>query len=124
MWSTVFLAGFFSNVASCASPWPAAPRDRAATINLTLDEKVALCSGCNAGYGTPTAFSPYVGWSAGVPRLDIGNLLWEDGPQGVADGLLGVTAWPSAMTVAQSWRPDLFETWGRAMGAEQRAKGS
>lgn len=126
MWSTVFLAGLFSNVARCASPWPAAPRDRAAAAmaNLTLDEKVALCSGCNAGYGTPTAFSPYVGWSAGVPRLDIGNLLWEDGPQGVADGLLGVTAWPSAMTVAQSWRPDLFETWGRAMGAEQRAKGS
>jgi beta-glucosidase len=127
MWSTVFLAlGLFTNVARCASPWPEAPRVRAANVvaNLTIDEKVALCSGCNAGYGTSTAFSLYVGWSAGVPRLDIGNILWEDGPNGVADGLLGVTAFPSAMTVAQSWRPDLFETWGLAMGAEQRAKGS
>jgi len=92
--------------------------------NLTLDEKVALCSGCNAGYGTPSAFSKYVGWSAGVSRFNIGNVTWEDGPQGVSDGLVGVTAWPSAMTVAQSWRPSLFELWGAAMGAEQRGKGS
>lgn len=112
--------------AKCASPWPPSIRSRAVDIvnNLTLDEKVALCSGCNAGYGTPSAFSKYVGWSAGVSRFNIGNVTWEDGPQGVSDGLVGVTAWPSAMTVAQSWRPSLFELWGAAMGAEQRGKGS
>lgn len=120
IWSGSFLA------ALAASPWPPQPRARAAATvaQLSLDEKVALLSGANADYGRPTAFSPYVGWSSGVPRLGIGNVTWEDGPQGVADGLLGVTAWPSAMTVAQSWRPDLFQAWGAAMGAEQRAKGS
>jgi beta-glucosidase len=116
----------FVGLTSCASPWPSYPRQRAAdmVIKLSIDEKVALCSGENADYGTPEAFSSYVGWSAGVSRFGIGNITWEDGPQGVADSLTGVTAWPSAMTVAQSWRPDLFETWGKAMGFEQRAKGS
>ena len=28
------------------------------------------------------------------------------------------------MTVAQTWRPDLMQAWGAAMGAEQRGKGS
>ena len=109
-----------------AAPWPAAPRARAAALvaTLSLDEKVALATGANADYGKPGAVSPYVGYSAGVARAGVPPLLWEDGPQGVADGVRGVTAWPSAMTVAQSWRPDLFEKWGAAMGAEQRGKGS
>ena len=112
--------------ARCGSPWPAAPRARARALlaQLTLDEKVALLSGMNAGYGTAQAVSPYVGWTAGVPRLGIPPLNYEDGPQGVADGLLGVTQWPSVGTVAQSWDADLFLRWGAAMGAEQRGKGS
>ena len=109
-----------------ASPWPPAARARAAAIvaQLSLAEKVGLVSGDNADYGKPTAVSPYVGWSAGLPRFGVPALVWEDGPQGVADGVRDVTAWPSAMTVAQSWRPDLFDAWGAAMGAEQRAKGT
>ena len=121
------LAAFiFAPPALAGSPWPAAPRARARALvpQLTLDEKVALVSGQNANYGKPGAVSPYVGFTLGVPRLGIPALTWEDGPQGVADGLLGVTAWPSVGTVAQSWRPDLFREWGEAMGAEQRGKGS
>jgi len=110
----------------CGSPWGPAPRARAAAAvaKLSLDEQVAIMSALNAGYGTPTAISAYVGYTPGVPSAGIPPLLWEDGPQGVADGQLGVTAWPSAMTVAQAWRPDLFERWGAAMGGEQRGKGS
>jgi len=112
--------------AQSGSPWGPAPRARAAAAvaKLSLDEQVSIMSALNAGYGTPSAVSPYVGYTPGVPSAGIPPLLWEDGPQGVADGQLGVTAWPSAMTVAQAWRPDLFERWGAAMGREQYLKGS
>ena len=115
-----------SPAARGGSPWGPAPRARAAAAvaGLALGEQVALMSAMNAGYGTPSAVSPYVGFTPGVERAGIPPLLWEDGPQGVADGVLGVTAWPSAMTVAQSWRPDLFQRWGAAMGREQYLKGS
>ena len=108
------------------SPWPEAPRARARELvaQLTLDEKVALVSGQNAGYGSASAVSAYVGFTVGIPRLGVPPLNYEDGPQGVADGLTGVTAWPSVGTVAQSWRPELFAAWGAAMGTEQRGKGS
>jgi beta-glucosidase len=48
----------------------------------------------------------------------------EDGPQGVADGTKGVTCWPSALTVTQSWDSELFYNWSYAMGIEQKLKGS
>lgn len=48
----------------------------------------------------------------------------EDGPQGVADGVTQVTAWPSALTVTQSWDPDMLYAFGQAMGQEQAIKGT
>lgn len=108
------------------SPWPDAPRARARALipALTLEEKVSILSGLNANYGKSGAVSPYVGYTPGVARLNIPPLNWEDGPQGVADGVQGVTAFPSQMTVAQSWQPELFQEWGVALGLEQRGKGS
>ena len=41
--------------------------------------------------------------------------------QGVADGVHGVTAWPSALTVVQSWDTAAMMEYGAAMGAEQCA---
>ena len=109
-----------------ASPWPASVLARAATLasNLTLTEAISLMSGQNAGYGGPSAVSPYVGYTPGVPRLNIPALHYEDGPQGVGDGLLHVTQWPCLSTVAHSWRPELLEAWGYAQGEEQYGKGS
>lgn len=37
-----------------------------------------------------------VGFIQGIPRLGIPPINLEDGPQGVADGMEGVTAWPSS----------------------------
>ena len=48
----------------------------------------------------------------------------EDGPQGVADGVGSVTAWPSALTVVQSWDPSMMYKYGSAMGREQWLKGT
>lgn len=47
----------------------------------------------------------------------------EDSPSGVADGLTGVTAFPTSLSVAQSWDTRLALAVGDAIGAEMRGKG-
>lgn len=46
----------------------------------------------------------------------------HDGPQGVANGNTDVTCWPSALTVVQSWDPELMAQYGAGMGLEQYKK--
>lgn len=41
-----------------------------------------------------------------------------------ADGVTQVTAWPSALTVTQTWDRDAIFAFGQAMAQEQRAKGT
>lgn len=45
----------------------------------------------------------YVGYVPSNLRLNIPALHLEDGPQGVADGVVLTTCWPSALTVVASW---------------------
>ena len=111
--------------------WPpiAFERATAAVANLSLLEKVSLVSGQNLNYHSkncsiadPTC--NYVGYIYGVPRLSVPDITLEDGPQGVADGMLSVTQFPSMMAVAQTWEPALFAAFGAAMGAEHVLKGT
>ena len=109
--------------------WPPAAYAQAnATLaQLTTEEKIGLCSGNNLAYATcgfRNRSCSYVGYIAGIPRLNLSPLYLEDGPQGVADTMKGVTQWPSLMTLAQAWRPELMQQMGEAMGAEQVYKGS
>ena len=109
-----------------ASAWPASAYTAALELLAQLSdaEKAQLASGQNRAYGTcPDKSCAYVGWVPGIARLGLSSLYLEDGPQGVGDGMAGVTAWPSAMAVAQAWDPALMQAWGAAMGAEQRGKG-
>ncbi len=48
----------------------------------------------------------------------------HDGPQGVANGNKDVTCWPAALTVVQTWDPELMYAFGEGMGREQYLKGS
>lgn len=66
----------------------------------------------------------YIGSVAANARLGIPLLGLEDGPQGVADGVPDVTAFPGALTVVQTWDPLLAFEFGSAQAAEQKAKGS
>lgn len=107
--------------------WPASAYAQAhATLGkLTTAEKVQLASGNNANYQKCEAKScAYVGYITGIPRLNFTSIYLEDGPQGVADGMQSVTAFPSVMTVSQAWDPELMRRFGAAMGAEQKLKGS
>jgi len=43
---------------------------------------------------------------------------------GVADGVSGVTAWPSALTVVAAWDRTLMKEFAGAMAVEQKGKGT
>eukprot|EP01121_Diplochlamys_sp_Union-15-3_P007931 TRINITY_DN205_c0_g1_i1.p1 TRINITY_DN205_c0_g1~~TRINITY_DN205_c0_g1_i1.p1 ORF type:complete len:679 (-),score=206.24 TRINITY_DN205_c0_g1_i1:112-2148(-) len=92
-----------------------AQRAKELLARMNLDEKLGLVH----GYG-----GPYVGNVNANDRLKIPALHLEDGPQGVADGVNLVTAWPSALTVVATWDGDLVNQYGAAMGREQRLKGT
>lgn len=84
---------------------------------LTLTEKCALLSGIDDWHTYP------------VPRLGIGSLVMTDGPHGVrapADsGRIHspATSFPTGVSMAASWNPDLIERVGEALAAETRALG-
>ena len=103
--------------ASAASPWPpaAGARARALVAQMTQAEKLAFLMGDGAG--------PYAGHIPALPRLGIRDHTLEDAPAGVADGLSGVTAFPTSLSVAQSWDVALARSVGDAIGAEMRGKG-
>ena len=101
------------------SPWPpsVSAAARALVAQMTQDEKIALLH----GDGLPI---PYVGNVPALKRLGIPAQALEDGPQGVADAVSLVTAWPSAFTVACAWDVDAQAAFGQAMSEEEHAKGA
>ena len=86
---------------------------------MTLDDKLAMVDG--VGYTTGT--SGYVGQVAANPALCIPALNLEDGPQGVADGVPGVTQLPAPVALASTWDPALARAYGTVVGSEERGKG-
>ena len=112
----LFLASL-ACAAAAAFPWPPAARARASSLvaQMTLAEKLSLMQGSRE----PT----YAGTLPAIPRLGIPEHTLEDGPQGVGDGMAGVTAFPTALTAAQSWDPALLYEFGKAVGEEHFAKG-
>lgn len=74
----------------------ATPAQRAKELlaKMQFSEKMAMVHGWKGSY---------VGDVPRNSRLNIPSLNLEDGPQGVADGVELVTAWPSALTTVASW---------------------
>ncbi|MEA3375213.1 MAG: glycoside hydrolase family 3 C-terminal domain-containing protein [Chloroflexota bacterium] len=89
---------------------------------LTLQEKAALCSGQDF-------------WNLeGVPRTGVPSIAVADGPHGLRkqrhtqDGFVQssnvpATCFPTAVTLASTWDPDLLREVGAAIGEEARAEG-
>jgi len=67
---------------------------------------------------------PYVFYVAPEPALCIPAIGLEDGPNGVADGLTGVTQLPAGVSLAASFDPALAYAYGQVLGAEEAGKGS
>jgi beta-glucosidase len=89
---------------------------------LTLDEKVLLLEGTDFWH------------THAIERLGIPSLTITDGPHGVrrarvGDGAFGVsdnlpaTAFPTSVTVANSWDPELARRMGAALGRESVDRG-
>lgn len=85
---------------------------------LTTREKISLLSGRDSWYTVP------------VERLGIPSLAMTDGPHGVrtAQPETGrmegpATSFPTGVSMASSWNPDLVERVGAALGEETRALG-
>jgi beta-glucosidase len=85
---------------------------------LTLKEKVALLSGKDAWNTVP------------IERLGIPSLTMTDGPHGVRSNRSGAgrivgpaTSFPTGVSMAASWNPDLIKRVGEALGKETRAMG-
>jgi len=132
------------SVALLPTPWmnPAlAPDARADLIEqqMTLDEKLQLVQGF---YGSninfiwskpaPQKYRPLLagtaGYVPGIPRLGIPALIETDAGVGIANG--GglrpgdtATAFPSGLSTAASWNPDVAFSVGVALGSEARARG-
>jgi beta-glucosidase len=68
--------------------------------------------------------NPYVFWMPGIPSLCIPKLGEEDGPAGVADGLIGVTQLPAGVSLAATWDNPLATQYGHVIGSEEAGKGA
>ncbi|MBN1877793.1 MAG: glycoside hydrolase family 3 C-terminal domain-containing protein [Anaerolineae bacterium] len=93
-------------------------RVEALLAQMTLKEKVSLLSGKNDWQTVPIA------------RLGIPSLTMTDGPHGVRATNTGpervsgpATSFPTGVSMASSWDPDLIERVGEALAEETRALG-
>ncbi|HUZ26802.1 MAG TPA: glycoside hydrolase family 3 C-terminal domain-containing protein [Streptosporangiaceae bacterium] len=128
--------------AATQTPVPAAPRPAASTspatpascpwLNqaLTVRRRVSMLLGQMTlankitmveGQGTS---EPYVFYMAAQPSLCIPAMGLEDGPNGVGDGLPGVTQLPAGVSLAATFDPALARQYGQVIGAEERGKGA
>jgi beta-glucosidase len=111
--------------AAPACPWvgshaPVSERVAQLLRSMTLDDKLAMVDG--TGFSTGTA--GYVGSIAANPALCIPALNLEDGPQGVADNVPGVTQLPAPVALAAAFDPALAQAYGTVVGSEEHGKGA
>jgi beta-glucosidase len=114
-----------ASAATASCPWvhskaPIATRVSQLLGQMTLDDKIAMVDGVGYANGT----TGYVGHIAANTALCIPGLNLEDGPQGVADGVPGVTQLPAPVALAAAWDPALAREYGTVVGSEERGKGA
>jgi beta-glucosidase len=109
---------------SGSCPWVARSRDNRVSptalanevlARMTLKQKSSFVVLRRATNGGST--------NSGIASLCIPPLSLVDGPNGLADGLFGVTAYPAEIGIAASFDPALAHAEGEAEGDEARVKG-
>ena len=118
----IFYAGANSNSSSAQTTDPIESKIEETIKKLTLEEKVAMIH-ANSSFT-----------SAGVPRLNIPELVTSDGPHGVRlehgrdwvpdkAGNDSSTYLPVGVAVASTWNPSLGYEFGKVLGAEAKYRG-
>ncbi len=112
----------FSTSSSC--PWVAQSRGHGAS-NVALANEVLsrMTLAQRVSFVVLSTYPPLENQNLGVPSLCIPPLSLSDGPMGLANGLTGVTAFPSELGLAASFDPSLVRAVGQAIGDEARTKG-
>jgi beta-glucosidase len=108
------------SLASC--PWlrqslPVGKRVAMVLKAMTLADKITMVK----GQGTN---KPYVFYMAAQHKLCIPAMGLEDGPNGVGDGLTGVTQLPAGVALAATFDPALARQYGQVIGSEEWGKGA
>jgi beta-glucosidase len=84
---------------------------------MTVADKISMVTGAGTS-------EPYVFYTSAIPSLCIPAMGLEDGPNGVGDGLTGVTQLPAGVDLAATWDPALATDYGQVIGSEERGKGA
>ena len=106
--------------ATPSCPWLAASLPVYRRVNLLM-HAMTLADEINLVHGST---GPYVFYVAPEPSLCIPAIGLDDGPNGVADGLTGVTQLPAGVSLAAGFDPALANSYGRVIGAEELGKGA
>jgi beta-glucosidase len=114
-----------------AGPWmdkTLAPDQRADMViaQMTLDEKIQLVHGGQAGRGAPSPSNGGAGWIPGIPRLGIPDINMADSAVGVTRGAAASrysTLLPSTLGLAASWDLKAGHLYGTVIGRELRDQG-
>jgi beta-glucosidase len=114
-----------SNCPWVGSTQPIAQRVAQVMSHMTVANEIFLVEGHGTtNEGPNPSPNPYVFWMPGIPSLCIPDLGEEDGPNGVADQLTGVTQLPSGVSLAATFDPSLARQYGQVVGSEERGKGA
>ena len=89
---------------------------------LTVAERVSLLGGENPLGAAALGDNSHIGTSVGIPRVDLPDVFYSDGPVGVRQGK--ATAFPAGMALAASWSPSLARRMGLAIADEAKHKGN
>jgi beta-glucosidase len=82
---------------------------------MTLSEK--------ASFVVLATYPPLENRNTAIPSLCIPALSLTDGPNGVANGMTGVTQFPASIAIAASFNASLARSIGQAVATEARTKG-
>jgi beta-glucosidase len=110
-------------------PWPAgaSPADSASSCpwlrrSLPVGQRVSLLL-AQMTLADEVSMVTGAGNIAAIPRLCVPAMNLQDGPNGVGDGLTGVTQLPAGVSLAATWDRSLAAAYGKVIGAEERGKG-
>ena len=103
-------------------PW----LDQSQSISTRVDELIAKMSlpdkvNLIEGHGSS---NPYVFFEPAESQYCIPQLGEEDGPNGVGDGLTGVTQLPAGVNLAATFSNSLAHQYGAVVGSEELGKGA
>ena len=123
-------AGLVLSVHATSTPlsWEAARTEALALVaQMTAAEKASLMLGTGWSNGELTKWH-FVGNIPAVARLGVPPINMMDAPGGFRTywtELIGtVTCWPSLLSLASSWDPEIVQQFAAALGAEFAGKGA